>query len=302
MCVSCSQAVLVCHYPLYTATVLDEGELEEVEEEEEEDQTGGDEDDGHDGDGEQSDAREGEEEEVDEAKLLAMQAELGRLQRTMQMLQALAEGAEGMDPAEAMAELERLLPDGVEGLVASTGPTASAPVPRAAPSGYRPGASSTMVAARPPPVAAAAGSPAALGSGVLRASGGPPQSARAVGEGPPSASRGPPPPPGGAIGARLQAPPGTIVSGDAEQVQLALMQLRQLEEQNARLEQLREVTQRAYTSQGAGDGDEDEDEDPEAVEAHLAVLMTQLEVRGPFFCVQGWLHVAVVAAVAAVSG
>ena len=63
------------------------------------------------------------------------------------------------------------------------------------------------------------------------------------------------------------------------------MQLRQLEEQNARLEQLREVTQRAYTSQGAGDGDEDEDEDPEAVEAHLAVLMTQLEVRGPLFLV-----------------
>jgi hypothetical protein len=74
-----------------------------------------------------------------------------------------------------------------------------------------------------------------------------------------------------------------VGADDALPLQAALLQLRELERQNEQLEQLREVTQRQVNASSA-DGDEDEDggvgeERPEAVEAHLAVLMKQLEVR-----------------------
>ncbi len=63
-------------------------------------------------------------------------------------------------------------------------------------------------------------------------------------------------------------------------VQAALSKLRDLEESNAQFERMRARTQAAFESSADTGGDGDgKDGDQDAAEAHLAVLMTQLEVN-----------------------
>jgi hypothetical protein len=218
----------------------------------------GDEDDADEGEGEEKigdddGAGAGEVTAAELAQLQDMQSQLQQLQRMMQVLTMASEGnMEGLDE-EGATMLYQLL----NGADMDGDEDGDEQGPREADDEGDALASTVRRSVEAAPVSTAPSSSSGIATAVKAHAGG--SAGASVSAASPASVPAAPPVPAGDAATGLQE---------------ALHQLRELERQNQRLEELREVTQERYISNGG----DDEADNPEAVEAHLAVLMTQLEV------------------------